>query len=503
MRQFISTISLIILSTIALTVAQDAFPDPYDRVTSNAEWIPIERDFSGVTMVLVPAGCFMMGSDARWDERPIHEICFDEPFWIDKYEVTQSQFAQFDGVKTDPNDFTGDPRPVESITWFEAKDFCELRGGRLPSEAEWEYAARGPDNLAFPWGFEWEPDNVVGYRNFAEGTSEVGSIPEGMSWVGAQDMSGNVSEWTSSLYEFYPYDVDDGRENSSSIEPRVHRGGHYANSPPGLYMANREWLEPDSMLGDLGFRCTRDYEAELEDMISATLTNEVPLVIRNVDWYPIEDDFDGVTMVLVPPGCFMMGSEDGDWDEQPVHEVCFDRPFWIDKYEVTNAQYGSIGCDEASSAPDQPRNCVDWLEAHSFCEGRLLRLPTEAEWEYAARGPDNLRYPWGDDWNPENAIHAHNSSESAVVGSIPAGMSWVGAMDMSGNVWEWTSSKNWNYPYDKTDGREVIDSIMGIGRQLRGGSWNNGADLLRAANRGSNDMGIINLDRGFRCATDG
>lgn len=211
-------------------------------------------------MVLVPAGCFMMGSDARWDERPIHEVCFDEPFWIDKYEVTQSQFAQFDGVKTAPNAFTGDHRPVESITWFEAKDFCELRGGRLPSEAEWEYAARGPENLAFPWGDEWEPDNVVGYRGFAGGTSEVGSTPEGMSWVGAQDMSGNVSEWTSSLYQPYPYDVDDGRENPSSIEPRAHRGGHYVNSPPGLYMANREWLEPDSMLGDLGFRCARDYK---------------------------------------------------------------------------------------------------------------------------------------------------------------------------------------------------------------------------------------------------
>src|SRR5690606_3476914 len=123
-------------------------------------------------------------------------------------------------------------------------------------------------------------------------------------------------------------------------------------------------------------------------------------------------------MVLVPAGCFIMGSEDGEWDEVPAHEVCFENPFWIDKYEVTNEQYGSIGCPEYSSAPTQPRNCMDWQESHEFCASRMMRLPTEAEWEYSARGPNSLRYPWGNEWEGENAIHAHNSWSTAEVGSM-------------------------------------------------------------------------------------
>jgi formylglycine-generating enzyme required for sulfatase activity len=166
------------------------------------------------------------------------------------------------------------------------------------------------------------------------------------------------------------------------------------------------------------------------------------LVVSNSDWVPIEQDFDSVKLVLVPVGCFMMGSDNGSKDEQPVHEQCFEEPFWIDKYEVTNEQYGSIKCDSSSSNPKQPRNCVDWFEAKAFCEKQGARLPTEQEWEYAARGPDSLVYPWGNDWNDNYAVWDGNSGYiTAEVGSRPEGVSWVGAYDMSGNVWEWTSSR--------------------------------------------------------------
>ncbi|MDX2076140.1 MAG: SUMF1/EgtB/PvdO family nonheme iron enzyme [bacterium] len=117
-------------------------------VVNNADWTPYERDFDGVAMVLVPAGCFMMGStDAQIDdaysayvteygenfdmrglfetESPQHEQCFETPFWVDKYEVTQVQFRQFNGQKVNENGFTGDDLPVEQITWFEARDYCE------------------------------------------------------------------------------------------------------------------------------------------------------------------------------------------------------------------------------------------------------------------------------------------------------------------------------------------------------------------------------------------
>jgi hypothetical protein len=230
------------------------------RPQTNADWTPIGREFDGVPMVLVPAGCFMMGSDSgRNDEKLVHEQCFDEPFWIDQYEVTQAQFVRLGGVKAENNRFSGDNRPIERITWFEARDFCELRGGRLPTEAEWEYAARGVDGLVYPWGNEWNANNAVYNRSSEQGTADVGSIPAGKSWIGAYDMSGNVWEWTSSLYESYPYDGSDGRErdtgNSTDVR-RVLRGGSWVNDYSfNLRAPYRFMLDPYNWVVDLGGRC--------------------------------------------------------------------------------------------------------------------------------------------------------------------------------------------------------------------------------------------------------
>jgi iron(II)-dependent oxidoreductase len=197
-----------------------------------------------------------------------------------------------------------------------------------------------------------------------------------------------------------------------------------------------------------------------------------------------------------------MGSDDGGSDEKPVHEVCFDTPFWIDRYEVTNEQYGSIGCEDWSSAPDEPRNCVSWFNARDFCERRDARLPTEAEWEYAARGPDSLTYPWGNDFIGENVVYGSNSNNhTANVGSKPAGASWVGAMDMSGNLWEWTNSLYMDYPYNDGDGREQdTGSRTDVRRVLRGGSFYGGTDLLRAAGRDGFSPSFVYDKLGFRCA---
>ncbi|MCU0463837.1 MAG: SUMF1/EgtB/PvdO family nonheme iron enzyme, partial [Anaerolineae bacterium] len=166
-------------------------------VTRNDDWTPVEREVDGVVMVLVPAGCFMMGSTiGDSDERPVHETCIEKPFWLDKTEVTQAQFAANGGMKANSNAFNGDNRPVEQITWFEAEAYCrEQRGGRLPTEAEWEFAARGPDGLVYPWGYEFIAENVVYSQNSNRQTAEVGSRPGGESWVGALDLSGNVWEW--------------------------------------------------------------------------------------------------------------------------------------------------------------------------------------------------------------------------------------------------------------------------------------------------------------------
>lgn len=229
-------------------------------------------------------------------------------------------------------------------------------------------------------------------------------------------------------------------------------------------------------------------------------------VENNDDWILWVDDFDGFKMALVPAGCFEMGTEDGDSDEEPVFTYCFDEPFWIDVYEVSNDQYGSMPtrdfCINISPGEDTPRVCISALDAQDFCEDRGGRLPTEAEWEYASRGPDNLIYPWGNEYVLDYVIEEdtpiYGEREAAPVGSLPRGMSWVGAMDMAGNVWEWTSSSDAPYPYDPTDGRE-----NGTGsRILRGGSMHVPADGMYAARRLSLSASSTVIDVGFRCVRD-
>ena len=231
-------------------------------VTANAGWTPFEQDFEGVTMVLVPAGCFDMGSeDGGENEQPVHEVCFNEPFWIDEYEVTNAQFAQFNGVAASQSAWTDANRPRERITWFEARDFCTLREVRLPTEAEWEYAARGPDNLVYPWGNEFVADNTVYDGNSGSQTAEVGSRAGGASWVSAQDMSGNVWEWVSSLYLDYPYGSDhENAQNSTDV--RVLRGGSWNFFDNYLRAAYRYGDDPDFWDFKLGFRCARSFNSE-------------------------------------------------------------------------------------------------------------------------------------------------------------------------------------------------------------------------------------------------
>ncbi len=241
---------------------------PFPTVTKNSQWTAKTQVFNGVSMLLVPPGCFMMGSDptidsqARSNEQPQTQICFQQPFWIDQTAVTQAQFRQFNGSAAHSSYFSGDPRPVEQITWFAAKAYCEQqRGGRLPTEAEYEYAARGPDDLVYPWGNAFNGNDVVYYENSGLQTADVGSKPGGRSWVGALDMSGNVWEWTSSIYKPYPYDATDGREdNSDTNSERVLRSGSsLGNTPLDQRAASRGHIEPSSRTIYGGVRCVRSY----------------------------------------------------------------------------------------------------------------------------------------------------------------------------------------------------------------------------------------------------
>jgi len=266
-------------------------------VARNEDWIPHEREIGGVMMVLVPAGSFVMGSTPEEIDRAYNQCVeiygsgscsrdyyerearngdntqtFTAPFWIDKYEVSQAQFAQLNGEKANNNAFTGDELPVENITWFEAQAYCESRGGRLPTEAEWEYVARGPNGFIYPWGDEFDgtrtnfcDENCTYDRRYTSAddgyvnTAPVNLYPDGASWVGAYQMSGNVWEWTLSIYDEYPYSASNESINDNS-SARVLRGGSWLNYLTDVRSVDRGRYDPTGRGSDVGLRCVRSQE---------------------------------------------------------------------------------------------------------------------------------------------------------------------------------------------------------------------------------------------------
>jgi formylglycine-generating enzyme required for sulfatase activity len=224
-----------------------------------------------------------------------------------------------------------------------------------------------------------------------------------------------------------------------------------------------------------------------------------------------------VTMRLVGAGDFTMGSETGTDDEQPVRILFLDA-FYIDKYEVTNRQYkacvGAGACvppKQTSSATrtdyysnaefnDYPVVNVDWNMARSYCEWRGARLPTEAEWEKAARGPEGSTYPGGDEVSCDEANYSGCEGDTALVSSFGNGLSFYGVHNMAGNVYEWASSLYMPYPYDLFDGREDLEAPGE--RVMRGGSWldSDSDNEIRSAHREKADPSNFAENIGFRCA---
>jgi formylglycine-generating enzyme required for sulfatase activity len=230
-------------------------------------------------------------------------------------------------------------------------------------------------------------------------------------------------------------------------------------------------------------------------------------------------DFRGVPMVLVPAGEFTMGSETGESDEKPVHQVYLDA-FYIDIYEVTNAAYKA--CEDAgkcnspkqtgsftrsryygnSQYDDNPVIYVDWNMAKTYCEWRAGKLPTEAQWEKAARGTDERIYPWNSGIDSRYANYNSYVGDTVNVGNYEDGKSIYGVYDMAGNVWEWIADlydsryyqssyieSNPQGPY-RTDQQYVV---------IRGGSWDSGVIHLRVSNRDSYLSNGYSYKIGFRC----
>lgn len=237
-----------------------------NRHTQNRDWTVVAQEFNGVPMVLVPRGCFAMGNDAGSDdEKPVHQVCIDEPFWVDSFEVSNKQFAEFGGLSQEPSEYVAEDLPRNNLAWNEAYAYCQKRGGRLPSEAEWEYASRGVSGWLYPWGNEFDSTAATYFENGGN-LIEAGGHPNGVSWVGAYDLSGNVWEWTVSELKDYPYKANDGREETSDFDNRrVLRGGSWEDSAQYMLATNRGSDYGDFRDIHYGVRCVRDFvESDLQ-----------------------------------------------------------------------------------------------------------------------------------------------------------------------------------------------------------------------------------------------
>jgi formylglycine-generating enzyme required for sulfatase activity len=293
-----------------MVTAQDATPEATAEPRGAGD---TRVDAFGIEQVWIPAGCFLMGtSDEEADyaltldapswasgrltsEQPQHEVCLTEGYWIDRTEVTNAAFQAFvdaggyttqeywseeglawldrqniDRLPKSCGQNTDNDAPRVCITWFEAEAYANWRGGRLPTEAQWEYAARGPESLIYPWGDEWDPElaNVV---DSTEATL-VGSIPEGPSWVGAMDMAGNAMEWVQDWLSgtYYAELIETGEPIEDPTGPeegriKIEKGGWFGSNPVAARSAYRHFEDPPAYYDHhIGFRIV-SAEAELTE----------------------------------------------------------------------------------------------------------------------------------------------------------------------------------------------------------------------------------------------
>jgi formylglycine-generating enzyme required for sulfatase activity len=225
----------------------------------------------------IPAGAFLMGSEegkdsqAEDDEKPQSSIDIPYDYWMTRFPVTNEQYNEFVRAQNESHPVPGwesrRDHPVVNVSWVDAMTYCrwlndslerELPADlalRLPTEAEWEKAARGTDERIFPWGDAPDKGKCNTDEIITGGTTPAGSYsPQGDSPYGCADMSGNVWEWTHSLYEPYPYRADDGREDKDADGLRALRGGSWVSALEGARISSRGNGRPDDRWKDIGFR---------------------------------------------------------------------------------------------------------------------------------------------------------------------------------------------------------------------------------------------------------
>ncbi len=223
-------------------------------------------------MAFIPTGEFAMGSDrGQDDEQPVHRVSV-KAFYLDTQEVTVARYAEFlVSQKPDPpfkwNEATSgsnDNKPVVGVNWYDARDYCRWVGKRLPTEAEWELAARGTEGRIYPWG---DIHPTRGHANAGHSKwhgydtlSNVGQFELGKTPNGVYDLAGNLWEWVADWYDatYYQFSPRDNPAGPSAGPLRALRGGAWNNDAKAIRSANRAGYAPDARRNDVGFRCAKD-----------------------------------------------------------------------------------------------------------------------------------------------------------------------------------------------------------------------------------------------------
>ena len=546
---------------------------------------------NGVTfnMVEVEGGTYMMGAtpeqgDEVWDrEKPVHEVTLSG-FNIGQTEVTQELWQAVMGAN--PSDHTGDlQRPVDQVSWVDCIAFIsnlnQLTGKsfRLPTEAEWEYAARGGSkSKGYRYAGGNDMDVVSWYIDNSDNTTHPVAT-KAPNELGLYDMTGNVWEWCNDWYHRYTADAQVDPMGQATGTNRVLRGGCWNGDANYNRISFRDNFTPTGSNSSGGLRLVLDidnspkfrlsetvikvYEGKSmtvnilngggsytvaggTDFVSTAINgNQLTLTgiatgITTVhvtdaatgataiiavivpDRHVEEFTVNGVTfaMVSVNGGTFTMGATDEQGDdaldrEKPAHQVTLSS-YRIGETEVTQELWVAVmGSNPSnfSSRNGYPENLslpveyVSWNSCQTFISklneltGEHFRLPTEAEWEFAARGGTRsmgFKYAGSNDiddvaWYKDNS----NSITHAVGSKAP---NELGLYDMSGNVWEWC--QDWYDDYPSSAQTDPTGPATGTICVYRGGGWSNNASYSRVSSRSGRNPTNVFINIGLRLALD-
>jgi len=506
--------------------APDAGPEPY----TNTGWAnEVIHKHSGIEMVFIPAGEFQMGSPSseygrKDDEGPVHTVRITKPFYMGKYEVSWAWEKCISGT---PSLFKKGRRRYVSASWNDCQAFMRHSewGLRLPTEAEWEYACRAGTTTPFHCGETIStsqtngsgPAGVNGPR-----TAEAGSVPPN-AW-GLYDMHGNASEWCQDFYDegYYSASPSDDPQGPSIGARRVVRGGFWKDETASCRSASRMGIVPSKRSAATGFRAcwwSPLFTAMSEEPGKAASAEcfvpegfraapgSGPEPYTNTGWtYEVIHEETGIEMVFIPAGEFQMGSASmpQDWAEgglsyirhsyehyeaeEPPHVVGITKPFYMGKYEVTQEQWQRVISSNPShfKGSEKPVDSVSWNNCQEFCKmaGWGLRLPTEAEWEYACRAGTNTPFFFGVHGFDlrSHAWYAMDGRDYTHVVGLKDPNPW-GLYDVYGNVSEWCQDF-YDYGYYAIGPRDDPPGpSSGTRRVQRGGNREHVDDDCRSARR--------------------